>query len=126
MLIRIERQPSTPGAAPARPVQLIEIVTPRTNAASCTPLEHFFAALARPGSVSLEIAGDVQARRFYARLAGGVRERLEGPLGAAYPQARVRPVLADPARRLPGEPVACCALELEEPEYLPLRIPRDI
>src|SRR5919199_4998820 len=126
MLLRIERQAPPPGAAPAGPVQLIEIVTPRTNAATCTPLEHFFAALALPGSVSLEIAGDTQARRFYTRLAGGVRERLEGPLGAAYPQARVRPVLADPARRQAGEQVACCTLELEEPEYLPLRIPRDI
>src|SRR5919199_6559669 len=101
MLIRIERQTPAPQAVLATPVQLVEIVSPRTNAATYTALEHFFAALARLGSVSLEIAGDMQARRFYARLAGGVSERLTGPLGAAYPQARVRPVLADPARRLP-------------------------
>ena len=104
----------------------MEVVSPRTNAASYTPLEHLFAALARAGAVSLEIAGDAQARRFYARLAGnGARERLEAPLGAVYPQASVRTAAADPARQLPGEQIASCALELQEPEYLPLRIPRD-
>jgi Helicase HerA, central domain len=126
MLIRIERQPPAPQAARAVPVQLVEIVSPRTNAATYTPLEHFFAALARAGAVSLEIAGDTQARRFYSRLPGGVaRERLEVPLGAAYPQARLRPAAMDPARRLPDEQVAACRLELREPEYLPLHILRD-
>src|SRR5919201_4859221 len=125
MLIRIERQAPTPRAAIAARVQLVEIVSPRTNAANYTALEHFFAALARSGSVSLEIAGDTQARRFYARLAGdGVRERLEAPLGATYPQARLRPAPGDPARRLSDEQVASCTLELQEPEYLPLHIPR--
>src|SRR5919206_4972886 len=101
MLIRIERQQAAPRPAVAAPVQLVDIVSPRTNAASYTALEHFFAALARSGSVSLEIAGDTQARRFYARLVGdGVRERLGAPLGAAYPQARLRPAAEDPARRL--------------------------
>src|SRR5919204_232423 len=126
MLIRIERQQAAPRPAVAAPVQLVEIVSPRTNAATYTALEHFFAALARLGSVSLEIAGDTQARRFYARLAGnGVRERLEAPLGAAYPQARVRPAAGDPARHLSDEQVASCTLELQEPEYLPLHIPRE-
>src|SRR5918911_865062 len=126
MLIRIERQQAAQRPAVAAPVQLVEIVSPRTNAANYTALEHFFAALAGLGSVSLEIAGDTQARRFYARLAGnGARERLEAPLGAAYPQARLRPAPADPARRLSDEQVASCTLELQEPEYLPLHIPRD-
>ena len=126
MLIRIERQTPAPQAALATPVQLVEIISPRTNATTYTPLEHFFAALARAGAISLEIAGDTQARRFYARLPAGVaRERLEAPLGAAYPQARLRPAAIDPARRLPNEQVAACRLELRAPEYLPLHILRD-
>jgi len=97
MLIRVERHAPAPGAAPAAPVQLLEIVSPRTNAASYAALEHFFAALAR----------------------------LEAPLGAAYPQARLRPAPADPARRQSGEQVASFTLQLQEPEYLPLHIPRE-
>jgi len=34
-----------------------------------TAIEHLFAALAREGTVSLEIGGDASARRFYARFA---------------------------------------------------------
>ena len=82
--------------------------------------------MAREGGVSLELGADATARRFYAR----VRDRtarglLEAQLGAAYPQARLRPAVGDPARLLPGEQVAATRLGLREPEYLPLRILRD-
>src|ERR671934_212810 len=48
MLIRIERQEAAQRPAVAAPAQLVEIVSPRTNAANYTALEHFFAPLADP------------------------------------------------------------------------------
>src|SRR5437870_2859581 len=128
MLIRIEGRSAvrSAGAAPAPLAQLVELVSPRTNAANFTPIEHLFAALAREGAVSLEIGGDATARRFYARFGNdSARGLLDAQLGAAYPQARVRQATADPARLAPGEQVTVCALALREAEYLPLRIPRD-
>ena len=113
-------------AAPDTPPDLVELISPRTNAASYTPLEHLFAALSREGGVSLEIGGDAGARRFYARLAGPhARTHLNAQLSAAYPQTRARPAPVDPAQRQPGEQVAVVSLQLREPEYLPLRILRD-
>ena len=129
MFMRIERTAgagtSTP-TPPDEPVQVIEIVSPRTNAASYTPNEHVFAALAREGAVSLDLGGDARARRFYARVMGTrARDLLVAQLSAAYPQTTLRPAAIDPARRLPGERVAVTTLTLRAAEYLPLRIPRD-
>lgn len=129
MFVRIERTPVS-GASTAvpseAPVQLVEVVSPRTNGASYTPNEHLFAALAREGSVSLELGGDGRARRFYARVLGTrARDLLDAQLSAAYPQTNLRPAAVDPARRLPDEQVAVATLTLREPEYLPLRILRD-
>ncbi len=128
MLVRIERQSAvrSPDPTSSPRAQLVELVSPRTNGANYTPIEHLFAALAREGAVSLEIGGDATARRFYARFANeSARDILDAQLGAAYPQARVRQPAADPAQLVPGEQVVVCALALREAEYLPLRIPRD-
>ena len=125
MFVRIERGAASPTAANTQ-VDVVELVSPRTNGASYTPIEHLFAALSREGAVSLEISGDVTARRFYARVAGQrARGLLAAQLGGAYPQTRARPASVDPARRRPGEQVTVSTLELREPEYLPLRILRD-
>src|SRR5713226_9289082 len=125
MFVRIEPTAATQSAANTK-VDVVELVSPRTNAANFTSIEHLFAALAREGAVSLEIGGDATARRFYARFAtDSARGLLDAQLGAAYPQARVRQAVADPARLAPGEQVTVCALALREAEYLPLRIPRD-
>ena len=125
MFVRIERTAATRSAANTK-VDVVELVSPRTNGASYTPMEHLFAALSHEGAVSLEIGGDVTARRFYARVAGQrARGLLDAQLGGAYPQTRARPALVDPALRRTGEQVAVSTLELREPEYLPLRILRD-
>src|SRR5205814_10159232 len=56
------------------------------------------------------------------------RRHLEAQLGAAYPQAELRPLDLethpglDPARRAPDEQIAACRLELRGPPYLPIRI----
>ena len=122
MFVRIERSTIDP----AGPVDLVELVSPRTNSAGYTPVEHLFAALSREGGASLEIGGNATARRFYARVAGPrARGMLNAQLGAAYPQVRTRPASVDPAWRQPGEQVAVVTLGLREPEYLPLRILRD-
>jgi hypothetical protein len=125
--MRLERQGATVDDTHA-PVELVEIVAPRTNAATYTPAEHVFAALVHQPGVSLELAGDASGRRFYARAGPpGARERLLSQLGAAYPQARFRSVelAGDPARRRPEEQVLACRLGLRQAEYLPLRIPHD-
>ena len=52
MFVRIERtaHAPVPGTDKLGPTaQLFEVVSPRTNAASYTPIEHLFAALAREG-----------------------------------------------------------------------------
>src|SRR5216684_3785879 len=85
MFVRIERTAATRSAANAK-VDVVELVSPRTNCASYTPIEHLFAALSREGAVSLEIGGDVTARRFYARVAG---QRARGLLDASW-AARIR------------------------------------
>jgi hypothetical protein len=125
MFLRIERGHCESNSAP-EPIELVELVSPRTNSASYTPIEHVFAALSRKGGVAFEISGDATARRFYARLAGPtLRQLLDAQISAAYPQARARAAAKDPALRGAGEQVAISTLELREPEYLPLRILRD-
>jgi hypothetical protein len=125
MFLRIERGHCESNSGP-EPVELVELVSPRTNSASYTPIEHVFAALSRKGGVAFEIGGDATARRFYARLAGpSLRGLLDAQISAAYPQARGRAAARDPALRATDEQVAISTLELREPEYLPLRILRD-
>jgi len=128
VLLRIERHDLTrpePGTVPSE-MQLLEVVSPRTNGGGYTPTEHLFAALVRENGVSLEIAADRTSRRFYARTAGTrALGAFQAQLSAAYPQARLRPAETDPVLRLTNEQVATRNLGLREPEYLPLRILRD-
>src|SRR5229473_2967342 len=107
--------------------ELLEIVTPRTNSAALSAAEHLFAALIGSSGLSLELAGDAAGRRLYARaIDPTLRTRFAVQLGAAYPQAHIRPVrdADDPARARDGEQVAACALRFAQPEYLPLRVLR--
>ena len=46
MFVRIER-PHADTAVSTAPADLVELISPRTNAASYTPIEHLFAALSR-------------------------------------------------------------------------------
>ncbi|MGI9149244.1 MAG: hypothetical protein ACR2IK_22305, partial [Chloroflexota bacterium] len=118
-------------AGPAEHV--LEVVTPRTNVARLSSAEHLFGALVsrEPGApepVSLEIVGDADQRRFFARATDvhGLR-RVAGQLGATYPQAGLRPFRSatfptgDPAQVGPDEQVAAVTLRLRAGEHLPLR-----
>src|SRR6185295_11050444 len=58
-----------PGADGKNPPELVEIVTPRTNAAAILPAENLLAAISLHESFSLEIAGTRQLRWFLARAA---------------------------------------------------------
>src|SRR3954447_12353549 len=99
--------------APVSPPELVEIVTPRTNAACITPAENLFAAISVAEPFSLEIAATRDVRWFLARAGNSaMRRHLEDQLAVAYPQAELRrldgaryPGL-DPARLLPDEQVA--------------------
>ena len=126
--------PRRPAPAPDRErpgagaPELVEIVTPRTNAAAFTPAENLFAAISLPEPFSLEIAAARDARWFLARTAtAAMRAHIEEQLGVAYPQAELRRLDAarfpalDPARCAPDEQVAACALRLRHPPFLPLR-----
>ena len=92
--VHIKRTIGNPGV-PAQ--QLLEVVTPRTNAARLSSAEHLFGALVprgerAPEPVSLEIVGDAEKRRFLARATSADElRRVAGQLGAAYPQAVLRP-----------------------------------
>jgi hypothetical protein len=127
MLFTVRRR-STPSAPP----KLIEIVTPRTNAAVITPAENLLAAISLAEPFGLEITATSEARRFVARAATvAMRQHLEDQLGVAYPQAELRrldvgqhPGL-DPAWCQPDERVVARTLVLRGPGYLPLRTFRD-
>ncbi len=118
--------------APAGRRELLEIVTPRTNAATITPAENLLAAISLAEPFGLEIAATGTARWFLARAGSrAMRCHLESQLAVAYPQAEIRrldlekyPGL-DPAGLGPDEQVAACAMTLRAPPYLPLRTFRD-
>src|SRR5689334_3115095 len=123
MRISIERRRR---AAPQ--TELLEVVTPRTNAATITPAENLLAAITSPEPLSIEIAATRHTRWFLARAASAaMRSHVEEQVGAAYPQAALRPIdigrypHRDPARPGPHEQVAACALLLRGPRYLPIR-----
>src|SRR5438128_2328271 len=87
-----------PRVIPAGPAEhVLEVVTPRTNVARLSSAEHLFSTLVHSGQgapepVSLEIVGDADQRRFFARASGADElRRVAGQLGAAYPQAELRP-----------------------------------
>ena len=116
--------------APPTEVDVVEVVTPRTNLATLTSAENLFAAIALAEPFSLEIAADGTRRQFLIRAAGPrVRQQLESQLGAAYPQAELRslsPEAEDPARRKAGEQLGACTLELRAAAYLPIRTFTDL
>ncbi|HVA86308.1 MAG TPA: hypothetical protein VNF73_08345, partial [Candidatus Saccharimonadales bacterium] len=123
MRIAIERR-----RPPAVATHLVELVTPRVNAAGIRAVENALAGLGRAEPFSVEIAATDALTWFLARAENRHgQEAIEATLGAAYPQAGFRrldlgrfPAL-DPARRDPDEQVVACSLILREPPYLPLR-----
>jgi hypothetical protein len=121
---------------PAR--HLMEVVTPRTNSALISPAEHLCAGLslharATGGSaVGLEIVADQERCRFVVRAQSDSQlRRLMGQVGAAYPQAVLRPLdcesllSGDPLQVGPDEQIACCVMRLRAGDYLPIRIFQD-
>lgn len=147
MRIAIARRDRARHRAPA--TRLFEIVTPRTNDATITPMENLLASLSLPGRFALEIAATDERRRFLVRAGSdAMAAHLEDQFGAAYPQAVLRPLsgpaddreaglceapsaqdhtggLGDPARCASRERVTACTLVLHDPPYLPLRPFRD-
>jgi hypothetical protein len=115
---------------------LLEVVTPRTNAARLSPAEHLFAAIGVQADmddapVAFEITGDAERRRFLVRVtARAQQQRLMAQLSGAYPQAVLRPLdrsqsVADPARLGPDEQAAAATLRLRLGAHLPLRMLED-
>ena len=122
------------GISAADPAEhVLEVVTPRTNVARLSSAEHLFGTLvprggSAPEPVSLEIVGDAEKRRFLARATSADElRRVAGQLGAAYPQAVLRPFhsatfpTGDPVRVGPDEQVAAATLGLHDGDHLPLR-----
>src|SRR5215468_38161 len=118
--------------APAE--QLLEVITPRTNAALITPAENLCASLSLHttspdgGPVALEIVADGERSRFFVRSEKRAQQRqLQAQIGAAYPQATLRSL--DPATMLSGDPlyvgaderIVCCTLALRDGDHLPIR-----
>lgn len=127
MRLRIEPRRRRPSAADEP--HLLEVVTPRTNAATLSSAENFFASMSLDEPVSVELAADARHRQFLVRAASPeARDQLISQLGAAYPQAELRPILRqeDPARPAASEQLAACTLQLRAPAYLPLRTFTDL
>ena len=57
------RPPATSGTE----AQVLEVITPRTNAATLTSSENFFASIASTEPFSVELAADSTRRRFFVR-----------------------------------------------------------
>ena len=126
MRLAVRRRHRAPAAAEPH---VLEVVTPRTNAAALTSAENFFASIAPEESFSVELAADSARRRFLVRAGSRhLRDQLVSQIGAAYPQAELRtvPPEDDPARAQPGEQLAACTLQLRAPAYLPLRTFTDL
>ena len=123
--------------APAE--QVLEVVTPRTNAARLNAAERLFGSLVlasgpagRGEPVALEIAADAERRRFLVRTSSmTAQRRVASQLGTAYPQAGLRQFDAgsfpngDPAQLGPDEQAAVTILRLRAGEHLPLRTLED-
>jgi hypothetical protein len=112
--------------------QLLEVVTPRTNAALVSSAENLFSGIssARPSPVSLEVCSDHTRHRFLVRTdTQDERRRLVRQIGASYPQAHLRELepggAADTARLDDDEQLAACTLRLHAAPYLPIRTFRD-
>jgi hypothetical protein len=124
---RLKRRPPAPAE------HVVEVVTPRTNAARLSSAEHLFSTLlprasGGPEPVSLEIVADSNQRRFLVRTTSLAGLRRTGTqLGAAYPQADLRRFhsatfpTGDPAQIGPDEQVRAATLRLRAGEHLPLR-----
>src|SRR5919201_6303468 len=87
------------GAAAVPAQHLLEVVSPRTNAALISPATHLCGALTRHagaadgGPIALEIAADSERCRFLVRTTSDEQQRhVASQVGAAYPQAVLRPV----------------------------------
>lgn len=117
---------------------LLDVVTPRTNAALISPAEHLCAGLSvdtgSPGGgpVALEIVADDERCRFVIRAQSELQvQRLRGQVGAAYPQAALRAMngasfpSGDPLNVGPEAQVACCAMRLRAGDHLPIRTFQD-
>src|SRR5438093_12153124 len=102
-------------------VHVLEIVTPRTNAARLSPAEHLFAAIGVRAAmddapVAFEITGDAERRRFLVRVTSRAQQqRIAAQLGGAYPQAVLRPLdrsqsTDDPAQLGPAEQSSAATL----------------
>src|SRR5215471_15371415 len=108
---------------------VVEVVTPRTNSATLTSAENFFAAMCLAEPFSVELAADAFRRQFLIRATSPeARDQVLSQLSAAYPQAefRVVPPTEDPASPHQLEQSAACTLELRAPAYLPLRTFTDL
>jgi len=114
--------------------QLLEVVTPRTNAALISPAENVCGALAlhtaAPGGgpVALEMVGDGERSRFLVRTDTKAQQaQLRGQVAAAYPQAALRSLEpaslpgGDPLRVGPHEQLAGYTMELRAGDHLPIR-----
>jgi hypothetical protein len=126
MRLVISRRPSLATGAEAH---LLEVIAPRTNAATLTSSENFFASMALGEPFSVELAADSTRRRFLVRAGTQpMHDQLVAQLSAAYPQAEFRITSAedDPARHEASEQFAACTLQLRAPEYLPLRTFTDL
>jgi hypothetical protein len=117
---------------------VLEVVTPRTNAALISPAEHLcggFSLHTRAvggGPVALEIVADGERCRFLVRAQSDLQlRRLHGQVGAAYPQAALRALdwqslpSGDPLQVGPDEQSARYVMELRAGEHLPIRTFQD-
>ncbi len=102
--------------------EVIEIIPPRDNVVDALAVETLLQTLAAETPFSLEIAGDVNGRRFLLRAARETLVYLRRQIQARYDQATFRdiPPEQDPARS--DKLVLSTALmTLRRPVYLPLR-----
>src|SRR5258707_2278664 len=133
--VHIKRTIGRPGV-PAQ--QLLEVVTPRTNAALISPAEHLCGSLTLQtrgpggGPVALEIVADGERSRFLVRTASELQQRqLRGQVGAAYPQAALRPLewatlpSGDPVQIGPHEQIIGYTMALRVGDHLPIRTFQD-
>ena len=108
-----------------RPPVLLAVTPPRTGDRTLLGVENMLGSIAVPEPFSLELAGDMDGVTLMARCLDD--QVVRGQIAARYPQAHIHEIQTedDPLRLGEDEQAWSMTLQVDGPEYVPLRTFRD-
>ena len=108
-----------------RPPVLLAVTPPRAGDRTLLGVENMLGSIAVPEPFSLELAGDMDGVTLMARCLDD--QVVRGQIAARYPQAHIHEIQTedDPLRLGEDEQAWSMTLQVDGPEYVPLRTFRD-